>query len=237
MSAVEGRVALVTGASSGIGAATARALAAGGAHVALASRRGGDLGIEGALAHSCDVRDSAAGRGGWWPHAWSGSAALDILVVNAGVGAYGDFLDLKPGVAGRDDRHQRQGLALHDPRRAAAPARELLGRPGGGRVDRRPARRPRARRSTPRPSLPRSASCARSTTSCSAAACAARSSRPAASRPSSRWAAAANPDDPDLAGMMRAEEVADAVMYAVTRPRTHRMLEASILPMSDDSMG
>ena len=41
MSSVEGRVALVTGASSGIGAATARALAAGGAHVALASRGGG----------------------------------------------------------------------------------------------------------------------------------------------------------------------------------------------------
>jgi 3-oxoacyl-[acyl-carrier protein] reductase len=44
------------------------------------------------------------------------------------------------------------------------------------------------------------------------------------------------PDDPDLAAMMRAEEVADAVLVAVTRPRTHRVLEATILPMSDDSM-
>jgi hypothetical protein len=57
MTGVEGRVAMVTGATSGIGAATAQALAEGGAHVALASRRGGDLGIEGALAGSCDVRD------------------------------------------------------------------------------------------------------------------------------------------------------------------------------------
>src|SRR5262249_46069485 len=45
------------------------------------------------------------------------------------------------------------------------------------------------------------------------------------------------PEDPDLPGMLRADEVADAIMYAVTRPRTGRMFEASILPMSDDSMG
>ena len=40
------------------------------------------------------------------------------------------------------------------------------------------------------------------------------------------------PEDPDLPGMMRAQEVADAVVHAVTRPRTHRVLEATILPMS-----
>ena len=45
-----------------------------------------------------------------------------------------------------------------------------------------------------------------------------------------------NPDDPDLAEMMRAEEIADAIVHAVTRPRTHRVLESTILPMSDDSM-
>src|SRR4051794_37657624 len=95
MSGVEGRVALVTGATSGIGAATARALADGGARVALASRGGDDLGIEGALSRPCDVRE---------PEQIDALVAacierfggLDILVVNAGVGAYGDFLDLKP---------------------------------------------------------------------------------------------------------------------------------------------
>jgi NADP-dependent 3-hydroxy acid dehydrogenase YdfG len=45
-----------------------------------------------------------------------------------------------------------------------------------------------------------------------------------------------SPGDPDLEVMMRPEEIAEAVVHAVTRPRTHRVLEATILPMSDDSM-
>jgi 3-oxoacyl-[acyl-carrier protein] reductase len=45
------------------------------------------------------------------------------------------------------------------------------------------------------------------------------------------------PDDPDLADMMRPEEIADHVMFAVTRPRTQRVLEIEILPMNEDSLG
>src|SRR6188472_1567840 len=92
MSGVEGRVALVTGASSGIGAATARLLAEGGARVALASRRGDDLGIEGALAGSVDVRAAAAVQG-FVDRTVERFGGLDILVANAGVGAYGAFMD------------------------------------------------------------------------------------------------------------------------------------------------
>src|SRR3954465_8947202 len=58
MTTLDGKVALVTGASRGIGAAVARRLAGEGVKLGLASRSGDDLGIAGAVAQPCDVRDS-----------------------------------------------------------------------------------------------------------------------------------------------------------------------------------
>ena len=57
MSTLAGRVALVTGASRGIGAAVARALHERDVRLALASRSGDDLGLERVVAMPCDVRD------------------------------------------------------------------------------------------------------------------------------------------------------------------------------------
>src|SRR5436309_2853763 len=92
MSLLQGRVALVTGASRGIGAAIARTLAEAGAQVAVASRSGDNPGVEGALAQACDVRDPASLEA-MVTATVSRFGQLDILVVNAGVGAYGPFLD------------------------------------------------------------------------------------------------------------------------------------------------
>ena len=90
---LEGKVALVTGASGGIGAAVARSLADEGVRLGLASRSGSDLGIEGVVARPCDVRDAAA------IHSLTDDVVerfgvLDVVVVNAGVGSYGPFLEL-----------------------------------------------------------------------------------------------------------------------------------------------
>jgi NADP-dependent 3-hydroxy acid dehydrogenase YdfG len=90
---IGGRVALITGASRGIGAASSRLLAEAGARVALVSRKGDDLGIDGALGIACHVSsreqvEAAVAR------TVEELGGLDILVNNAGVATYGPFLDL-----------------------------------------------------------------------------------------------------------------------------------------------
>jgi 3-oxoacyl-[acyl-carrier protein] reductase len=93
MSPLEGKTAVVTGASRGIGAAIARMLHARGVNLGLASRSGDDLGLANVVARPCDVRDldaltrlcdATAERFG----------GIDIVVPNAGVGSYGSFLDV-----------------------------------------------------------------------------------------------------------------------------------------------
>ena len=103
MKPFEGRVALVTGASRGIGAATARALAAAGAHVVLTGRTARDLeAVEEAihaaggtatiapldLAENDSIAKLATALGERW-------AALDMLVLNAGMlGSLGPVADI-----------------------------------------------------------------------------------------------------------------------------------------------
>jgi 3-oxoacyl-[acyl-carrier protein] reductase len=45
------------------------------------------------------------------------------------------------------------------------------------------------------------------------------------------------PEMPQLAGMMRPEDVAETVMFVLTRPRTHRILEVALRPVTETSWG
>jgi 3-hydroxy acid dehydrogenase/malonic semialdehyde reductase len=74
MASLDGKRAIVTGASSGIGAATARALEGAGARVYTGSRRDGNLDVTDRVSCERFVRDAVESLGG-----------LDILINNAGL--------------------------------------------------------------------------------------------------------------------------------------------------------
>lgn len=89
----------ITGASSGIGAATARALASEGASVVLGARRvdrldslAAELGPKVAVV-AMDVREPADSQH-LVEQAYTNFGRLDALVANAGIGAYGGIMDL-----------------------------------------------------------------------------------------------------------------------------------------------
>jgi NAD(P)-dependent dehydrogenase (short-subunit alcohol dehydrogenase family) len=133
---LDGRIALITGASSGIGAELARAFAGAGAAVALVARRAGRL-----EALACELRDSGA-RALPVPLDVTDSAALpaafdritdelgvpDILVNNAGIARVGSFLESTP--AGRDATFAVNFDAAWDLSAEAARRLVAVGRPG-----------------------------------------------------------------------------------------------------------
>ena len=90
---LEGKTAVITGASRGIGAAVALALHARGANLGLCSRSGEELGLDRTVALACDVRDADA-LAALCDATAERFGGIDILVANAGVGAYGPFLEL-----------------------------------------------------------------------------------------------------------------------------------------------
>jgi 3-oxoacyl-[acyl-carrier protein] reductase len=89
---LNGKVAFVTGASGGIGAAVARALSDEGVSVGLASRRGDDLGLPNALGLTCNVADREAVEDAVAATV-ERFGRLDICVANAGVGSYHSLVD------------------------------------------------------------------------------------------------------------------------------------------------
>jgi 3-oxoacyl-[acyl-carrier protein] reductase len=235
MSALDGRVAFVTGASRGVGASVARALSRAGADVVLASRSGDDLGIDGAVSERCDVRDLAALES-LVAAAKDRFGGIDIVVANAGVGAYGDFLDIDVDVLHEIIDVNVTGT-LHTIRATLpllweSPAAELVvvasiagqhGPPGEAVYSASKFAQVGLMRSLDHELWGRGVRCS---TVC-----------PGGIATDFAMGRGRSPDDPDMATMMHPDDVAEAIMHALSRPRTARVLEASLLPMNEDSMG
>ena len=232
---LEGKVALVTGASGGIGAAVARGLHAAGASLGLLSRSGDDLGLERALGLVCDVRDRTA-VGVAVGEVVERFGRLDIVVANAGIGAYGPFVDLDPErLEAMIDVNLKGTLYT-----AAATVPHLIAAGEGDFVSLASVAGLRAfpgeavynaskfgqvgfTRALDHELRERGV---RATCIC-----------PGGVKTGFAIGTGRDEGDPELEDMLTADEVADVVLFTLTRPRRMRILTTSFRPMSEASWG
>jgi NADP-dependent 3-hydroxy acid dehydrogenase YdfG len=235
VSQLEGKVALVTGASGGIGASAARSLHEAGASVGLLSRRGADLGLERSLGVACDVRDRAAVERAT-SEVVERFGGLDIAVANAGVGAYGPFLELDPEqLEAMIDVNLKGTLYT-----AAATLPHLIASGEGDFVSLASVAGVRAfpgeavynaskfgqvgfTRALDHELRERGV---RSTSIC-----------PGGVRTEFAIGTGREEGDPELQEMLTPDEVAEVVLFAVTRPRNLRILTTTFRPLSEASFG
>lgn len=235
MGDLQGRTAIVTGASRGIGAAVAHSLDAEGVNLGLASRSGDDLGIDGAVSMAADVRDPAALEqlAAATSERFGG---IDILVVNAGVGSYGPFLDL-PTEELEDMIDVNVKGALYSVRAVLpyllesdaadivtlASVAGLRGLPFEAVYCASKFAQIGLTRALDHELRDRGVRCT--------------NVAPGGVATEFAMGRGRTPDMPELEGMMSPEDVAEAVMFVITRPRNHRILDVAFRPMSESSMG
>jgi NADP-dependent 3-hydroxy acid dehydrogenase YdfG len=231
---LNGKTAVITGASGGIGASVARMLNERGANLGLASRRGLDLGLSNTVARPCDVRDLDA-LTALCDETAERFGGIDIVVANAGVGAYGPFLELS-----REHLDEMLDVNLKGTVyaiRAALP--HMLGREGDVITLASEA----GRRGLPYEAV----YCAskfgqvgltraldhelreqgiRCTNICPGG---------VATEFALEEGRGRTPDA--LPGMMTADDVAEVVVFALERPRHFRILETAMRPMTEQSWG
>jgi 3-oxoacyl-[acyl-carrier protein] reductase len=232
---LRGKVAFVTGASRGIGAAVARALSNEGVGLGLASRSGDDLGLPEALGLACDVSDRETVEGAVAATV-ERFGRLDICVANAGVGSYHSFVETPVEHIEEMIDVNLKGTIYAI--RASVP--HLIAAGGGDVVT---VASEAGRRGLPG----------------EAVYCASKFGQVGLTRAldhelrehgirctnvcpggvATDFALAEGYGRPPevLEGMMSAEDVADVVLFCITRPRGHRILETALRPMTEASWG
>ena len=232
---LSGKVAFITGASAGIGAAVGRLLSAQGVQVGLASRRGGDLGLPEALGLSCDVRDIGQVEAAV-AQTVDRFGGLDIVVANAGVGSYHAFgeeplehVEEMIDVNLKGTIYTIRAALPHLKRSAAADVITLAseagrrGRPGEAVYCASKFGQVGLTRALDQELRPLGI---RATNVC-----------PGGVATEFALADGYGRSADVLEGMMSADDVAEVVLFALTRPRGMRILETAFRPMKEPSWG
>jgi 3-oxoacyl-[acyl-carrier protein] reductase len=232
---LEGKVAFVTGASRGIGAAVSRALSSAGVSVGLASRSGDDLALENALGLACDVRDAG--------HVENAVAQtverfgrLDICIANAGVGSYHTLVDTPL-------EHLEEMIDVNLKGTIYAARASIPHLIASGEGDLVTVASEAGRRGLPGEAV----YCASKFGQVGLTRALDHELREHGVRCTNVCPGGVATDfaleegygrTPDvLEGMMSADDVADVVLFCLTRPRGHRILETALRPMKETSWG
>jgi len=235
MTELKGKVAFITGASRGIGAAVARSLAGEGVKLGLASRSGADLDLPDALGLVCDVRDRKQVEDAV-ADTVKRFGRLDICIANAGVGSYHSLVDLPvEHLEEMIDVNLKGTIYAH---RAGIP--HLI---ASGEGDLVTISSEAGRRGLPGEAV----YCASKFGQVGLTRALDHELREQNVRCTSVCPGGVATDfaleegygrTPDaLPGMMSAEDVAEIVLFILTRPRNLRILETAIRPMSETSWG
>ena len=232
---LSGKVAFITGASRGIGAAVARMLSDKGVSVGLASRSADDLGLANAIGLECDVRQrdqvetavaTTVERFG----------RLDICVANAGVGSYytlaetpvehieemidvnlkGTIYAIRASIPHLVEHGEGDIITVaSEAGRRGLPGEAVYCASKFGQVGLTRALDHELREQG-----------VRCTNVC-----------PGGVATDFALAEGYGRQREALAGMMTADDVADVVLFCLTRPRNHRILETALRPVTEPSWG
>jgi len=235
MTALDGKVAFITGASRGIGAAVARALSGEGVRLGLASRSGDDLGLPDALGLACDVRDRAQVEDAV-AQTVARFGRLDICVANAGVGSYHPLAETPV-------EHIEEMIDVNLKGTIYAIRASIPHLLASGEGDVITIASEAGRRGLPGEAV----YCASKFGQVGLTRALDHELREHGVRCASICPGGVATDfalgegygrTPDvLAGMMSAEDVAAVVLFTLTRPRGHRILETALRPMTEASWG
>ncbi len=233
-----GTVAVITGASSGIGEALARLLSAQGVRLGLLSRSGRALG----LAHPQPrARGAGADRAGveqFVADTVAEFGRLDIAVANAGVGSYGQFLDVPTAHEDEMIRTNVQGtINLYH---AAVP--HIIEAGGGDLVT---VASEAGRRGLPGEAVYSASKFAQiGLTRALDNELREKGIRATNIAPGGVWTHFAIDDhrgrvdgSEQLQGMMRPADIAELISFVLTRPRHFRILETALRPMTEAQWG